>query len=485
MAVPAHDTRDFEFAIKYSLEVIPVIDPEDPDIDLDDLKEAFVAEGNMINSGVFNGLPNAYGIEKVLDHIEKEGIGTRSVNFRLRDWLISRQRYWGCPIPMIHCEKCGWVPEKEENLPVLLPIDVEFKGKGESPLTTSRSFNEAVCPVCGAKAVREVDTMDTFLDSSWYFLRYTDPDNDGAPYSKDKADYWMAVDQYIGGVEHAILHLLYSRFFTMFLHDIGWSQVEEPFLRLLTQGMVLKDGKKMSKSLGNVVSPEEIIEKYGADTARLFILFASPPEKELEWSDKGVEGCYRFLNRVWRFITDRLDMLSLAADGFEIITEDDKALSYAMNASIKKVTDDISGKWGFNTAISSCMEFVNSLYKYAEKGGDNTGLLKACAKNLILLLSPFVPHIAEELWELNGYSGSLYNAEWPAFDKSALVLDEIEIVVQLNGKVREKLRVPSGLTREQLIEAAYANEHIKELISGKKVIKEIAVPEKLVNIVIN
>ena len=299
MAVPAHDQRDFDFARAFDLEIIPVVDPGNPDIDVNDLKEAFAAEGTMINSGQFDGMNNRKAIPAMIDWLNENGVGEKTVNYKLRDWLISRQRYWGTPIPMIYCDDCGWVPEKEENLPVLLPTDVKFTGKGESPLTTSRTFGECSCPRCGKKARREMDTMDTFLDSSWYFLRYCDPGNEKQAFSREKTDYWMNVDQYIGGVEHAILHLMYARFFQMALYDLGLVKDQEPFENLLTQGMVNKDGKKMSKSLGNVVSPEEIIDRYGADTARLFILFAAPPEKELDWSDTGVEGSYRFLNRVW------------------------------------------------------------------------------------------------------------------------------------------------------------------------------------------
>ena len=304
MAVPAHDQRDFDFAKKFDLEIIPVVDSDDPEVDVYDLKAAFAAEGTMINSEMFNGMNNKEAIEKIIDYLEEKKIGKKSINYKLRDWLISRQRYWGTPIPMIHCDDCGWVPEKEENLPVLLPADVQFTGKGESPLATSKTFVNTTCPVCGKPAKRELDTMDTFLDSSWYFLRYCDPKNTEAPFGKDKADYWMNVDQYIGGVEHAILHLMYARFFQMALYDLGLVSTEEPFKNLLTQGMVIKDGAKMSKSLGNVVSPKEIIEKYGADTARLFILFAAPPERELDWSDKGVEGSFRFINRVYRMVYD-------------------------------------------------------------------------------------------------------------------------------------------------------------------------------------
>ena len=484
MAVPAHDQRDFDFAVKYGLDIVPVIDPENPEIDINNLKEAFIAEGKMINSGVFNGLDNITGMEKVNAYLEKEKIGKRADNYRLRDWLISRQRYWGTPIPMIYCEICGWNPEKEQNLPVLLPTDVEFTGKGESPLTTSRVFRETVCPECGGKAEREIDTMDTFLDSSWYFLRYCDAKNEDEPYSKDKAWYWMAVDQYIGGVEHAILHLMYARFFTKFLYDIGWCPSEEPFTNLLTQGMVLKDGKKMSKSVGNVVSPEEIIKKYGADTARLFILFASPPEKELEWSDAGVEGSYRFLNRVYRLVSELADLVKNAPEDFNLITEGDKEMNYALNYAIKKVSDDISNRFAFNTAISAIMEMVNVLYKYKELPDRQDGIIKTAVTSLILILSPFTPHICEEMWRRIGHENSLYGEIWPEHDEKALIREQIEIVVQINGKIKERLNVDSGLDKETLTEVVKNNLRIREFLEGKEVIKTVAVPGKLVNIVI-
>ena len=355
MAVPAHDQRDFDFAKKFDLEIIPVVDSDDPEVDVYDLKAAFAAEGTMINSEMFNGMNNKEAIEKIIDYLEEKKIGKKSINYKLRDWLISRQRYWGTPIPMIHCDDCGWVPEKEENLPVLLPADVQFTGKGESPLATSKTFVNTTCPVCGKPAKRELDTMDTFLDSSWYFLRYCDPKNTEAPFGKDKADYWMNVDQYIGGVEHAILHLMYARFFQMALYDLGLVSTEEPFKNLLTQGMVIKDGAKMSKSLGNVVSPKEIIEKYGADTARLFILFAAPPERELDWSDKGVEGSFRFINRVYRMVYDFSQNFSEVPDSYEVKGDADKSMAYWLNYAIKKVSDDIGERFNFNTAISTIM----------------------------------------------------------------------------------------------------------------------------------
>jgi leucyl-tRNA synthetase len=488
MAVPAHDARDFDFARKYDLEIIPVIDPGDPAVDLADLKEAFVADGVLINSGDFDGMSGSEGKEAVSAHLEANELGARAVNFRLRDWLISRQRYWGTPIPMIYCEKCGWLPEKEENLPVSLPTDVEFTGKGDSPLTTSKSFRKTTCPCCGGPAEREIDTMDTFLDSSWYFLRFTDARNPDEVFSGDKAAYWMAVDQYIGGVEHAILHLLYARFFTKFLHDAGVSPVDEPFTNLLTQGMVLKDGAKMSKSLGNVVSPDDFISKFGADTVRLFILFASPPEKELEWSDRAAEGSYRFLNRVWRIVTELTETApddDAAAGPARAVTPNDKELDRARNHAIKKVGADLERCRSFNTAISAIMEFVNTLYKYKDTADEpNHALIKDSIRDLILILSPFTPHICEELWELTGGDAPIYGTPWPEYDESALEAEEQEIVLQINGKVKGRLSVPAGLDAEGLKSAALDSGLPQQLTEGKEIVKLIPVPGRLINIVV-
>ena len=483
MAVPAHDQRDFDFAKKFDLEIIPVVDSDDPEVDVYDLKAAFAAEGTMINSEMFNGMNNKEAIEKIIDYLEEKKIGKKSINYKLRDWLISRQRYWGTPIPMIHCDDCGWVPEKEEYLPVLLPADVQFTGKGESPLATSKTFVNTTCPVCGKPAKRELDTMDTFLDSSWYFLRYCDPKNTEAPFGKDKADYWMNVDQYIGGVEHAILHLMYARFFQMALYDLGLVSTEEPFKNLLTQGMVIKDGAKMSKSLGNVVSPKEIIEKYGADTARLFILFAAPPERELDWSDKGVEGSFRFINRVYRMVYDFSQNFSEVPDSYEVKGDADKSMAYWLNYAIKKVSDDIGERFNFNTAISTIMELVNEMYRYKE-GAINPGLYGAAIKDLIIMLAPFVPHVTEEMWEHLGYEGSVHDQSWPEYDEKALVKDTVEIVVQVNGKIKEKLDIAGGLSKEEMEKTVMENEKVKGLIEGKNVVKVIAVPGKLINIVV-
>ena len=486
MAVPAHDQRDFEFAKKFDLDIVPVVDSQNPEIDINNLTEAFVAEGTMINSGKYTGMNNKEAIEEITKDLEADGLGKAQVNYKLRDWLISRQRYWGCPIPMVYCEECGWVPEKEENLPVKLPTDVEFTGKGDSPLKTSKTFGETTCPCCGKKAVREFDTMDTFVDSSWYFLRYCDAHNSEKPFDKKKADYWMNVDQYIGGVEHAILHLLYARFFQMVMHDLGLVDAEEPFDNLLTQGMVIKDGAKMSKSLGNIVSPEEIQAKYGADTARLFILFAAPPEKELDWSDAGVEGSYRFLNRVYRLVQEYVNEIRGDFRGSETITiqsAEDKALNFQLNATVKKVTEDAGGRFSFNTAISSIMELVNALYKY-KQGEVNVPLMDDAIEKLILILNPFVPHITEELWNDLGHEDRVYQQNWPEFDPAALELETVEIIVQVNGKLKDKMAFEKNAEKSAIEEAALASERVQDAIAGKSVVKTIVVPNKLINFVV-
>ncbi len=484
MGVPAHDQRDFEFASKFGLPIVPVVDPGTAEVDLNNLTAAFEAEGTMINSGEFSGMPNKDAIAAIGDSFVARGIGKKTKNFKLRDWLISRQRYWGTPIPMIYCEKCGWVPEDEDKLPVILPTDVEFTGKGESPIATSKTFVDTKCPCCGGAAKREVDTMDTFLDSSWYFLRYTDARNDKACFDVEKAKYWMPVDQYIGGVEHAIMHLMYARFFTMVLYDLGLCSVEEPFTNLLTQGMVLKDGTKMSKSIGNVVSPEDIVNKYGADTARLFILFAAPPERELEWSDTGVEGSYKFLNRVYRLVYDMAGQTKGIPAVYKVETKDDKQLAFVLNNTVKRVTDDINKRFNFNTAISAIMELTNEMYRYKELDDVNMGMLRDATEKLVLVLSPFAPHICEEMWEGLGMEGLIYHAQWPTFDPAALVKDSVEIVVQINGKIREKLDVPSGLSKEDFEKTVLEDASVKALTDGHNIVKVVAVPDKLVNIVI-
>ncbi len=482
MAVPAHDQRDFDFAKKYNLPIDVVITPDGNQIDGSTLTEAFAAEGIMVNSGEFSGLGNKEAMAAIIKHLEDNKIGGAKTNFKLRDWLISRQRYWGAPIPIIYCDDCGAQPVPESDLPVMLPEDVEFTGLGKSPLVTSKTFMNTKCPKCGKPATREIDTMDTFVCSSWYFLRYCDPKNDNMPFSKESQQYWMNVDQYIGGVEHAILHLLYARFFTKALYDMGYVSVDEPFKNLLTQGMVLKDGTKMSKSLGNVVSPEEIISKYGADTARLFILFAAPPERDLEWSDTAVEGSYRFLNRVFRFVDDNASKIDLSAKcDPSNLTKEDKELRYVLNYTKKKGTDDISIRFNFNTCISGIMELVNALYSYT---GTNTALVSEAVHDLIIMLAPFVPHITEELWQMVGGTGSVHQQPWVTYDESALQKDEVEIVIQINGKIKDKISVASGLDDEAIKAAAMESDKVKALVEGKTVVKVIVVKGKLVNIVI-
>ena len=489
MGVPAHDERDFAFAKKYNLPIRIVIQPPDTELKLEEMEDAYAGEGVMVNSGSFNGLPNTEGLKRVAAHLEEIGEGQVKVNYRLRDWLISRQRYWGAPIPIIYCEKCGALPVPEEQLPVMLPLDVEFRPTGESPLKYYPEFLNTTCHQCGGKAIRETDTMDTFVCSSWYFLRFTDPKNEREAFNREKADYWMNVDQYIGGVEHAILHLMYARFFTMALSDFGLVTAREPFKNLLTQGMVLKDGAKMSKSKGNVVSPEEIIQKYGADTARLFILFASPPERDLEWSDQGVEGSYRFLNRVWRLVfnhlQDRGGSCAGKPDGGSAeLSPADKEFRRLLHATIKKVTDDIEQRFNFNTAISAAMELVNGLYHYRDREDRDTRLFDEAIDTLIVLLAPFTPHLCEELWEATGHAGSVHTQPWPGYSEEALITEETEVVLQINGKVRDRFMVPSGLNPKELEQAVLAMDKAKTAMEGRTLIKVITVPGKLVNIVV-
>ncbi|MDD3839069.1 MAG: leucine--tRNA ligase [Clostridia bacterium] len=485
MGVPAHDQRDFEFAKKYNLPIVPVIQPKEDNIDLDNLEHAFEAEGILINSGKFNGLDNNTAIKEIIKFLEQNKSGRQKTNYKLRDWLVSRQRYWGVPIPIIYCDKCGIVPVPEDQLPVELPIDIKFTGKGKSPLSECSEFINTTCPVCGSSAKREEDTLDTFVCSSWYFFRYADAKNDKKVFDFNKAKYWMPVDQYVGGVEHAILHLLYSRFFAKVLYDLDISSVDEPFANLLTQGMVLKEGAKMSKSKGNVVSPKEIMDEYGADTARMFILFASPPERDLEWSDKGVEGCYRFLNRVWRLVTEIKDVFVEYNIDQNKLDKEDKRLRYATHSAIKKVTEDIDKRFNFNTAISAIMELVNSIYHYKENIEDvNRDVLSEAAEKLLLLLSPFTPHIAEELWHNLGKQTSVHQMEWPEYDEAALVKEEIEIVIQVNGKVKDRVKMPADVDKESMENIAKQSDKIKTILSGKDVVKTIVVPKKLVNIVV-
>jgi leucyl-tRNA synthetase len=529
MGVPAHDQRDLEFARKYRLPVRVVIQPLGQDLDAATMVEAYSEPGLMTASGEFDGIDSEVAKLRIIQLLAERGKGREQVNYRLRDWLISRQRYWGAPIPIVYCDKCGIVPVPEADLPVLLPLDVAFEPTGESPLLKAKDFLNTRCPQCGGPARRETDTMDTFVCSSWYYLRYCDPRDGEHAFARDKVDYWMPVDQYIGGVEHAILHLLYSRFFMKVLCDLGLAPVDEPFTNLLTQGMVLKDGAKMSKSKGNVVSPEEIIEHYGADTARLFILFAAPPERDLDWSDQGVEGAYRFINRVWRlYQSSVVSRQSSGKDGIgeanadqnptsdvrRPMTEAERQLRYATHRTILKVTEDVSIRFNFNTAVSAIMELVNSIYDYvnwAESqkseqegiGGArppgrapankdlstqhsalSTPILHESLVNLAMLLAPFTPHLAEELWEMLGEAGSIHQQRWPEHDPAALLVDEIEIVVQVNGRVRDHLNVPAGIGQVEMEQAVLAQQRVQDLLRGKELVRSVCVPGKLVNFVV-
>ncbi|WP_293388507.1 leucine--tRNA ligase [Phascolarctobacterium sp.] len=488
MGVPTGDQRDWMFADKYGIEKIVTICPVGKELKLEEMTCAYEEkEGMLVNSGEFTGMEMHKAMSAIMDKAEAEGFGKRRVNYRLRDWLISRQRYWGAPIPIIYCPHCGEVLVPEDQLPVRLPEDVSFTAGAKSPLATSEEFVHCKCPKCGADATRETDTMDTFLCSSWYYLRYTDAHNDKMPFDKELNNYWGPVDQYIGGIEHAILHLLYSRFFVKVLRDAGLVDYNEPFSNLLTQGMVIKDGAKMSKSLGNVVSPEEILSKYGADTARLFILFAAPPERELEWSDQGVEGSFRFLNRIWRIVQAFEAVLAQKVTEYDHsnLSEAEKNLRRVLHSSIKKVTNDIETRFNFNTAISTMMELVNALYAYKEAAKEpNAGLIYEAISDLIKMMSPFVPHITEELWRgAIDANSSVHEQSWPECDEEALKVDNVEIVLQVNGKVRGRLTVPAEATKEELEKIAMADANVQAHIGDATVRKVICVPGRLVNIV--
>lgn len=484
MGVPAHDERDFLFAKKYDLPITIVVMPEGKELRVEDMTEASKENGIMVNSGQFNGMKNEDAKKAIVDYLAEKGMGEMKVNFRLRDWLISRQRFWGAPIPIIYCDHCGTVPVPEDQLPVMLPHDVDFKPTGESPLKYMEEFVNTTCPICGRPARRETDTMDTFVCSSWYYLRYTDARNDKEAFAKENADHWMNVDQYIGGVEHAILHLLYARFFTKVLYDMGLVSVDEPFQNLLTQGMVLMDGSKMSKSKGNIVSPEAIIDKFGADTARLFILFAAPPERDLEWNDQAVEGCYRFINRVWRFVYDYVQ--SRGGENAEAgeLSRKDKDMRRLVHTTIKRVTDDAGTRFNFNTAISAIMELVNGLYQYREVADYNKVVMAEAVDTLVLLLAPFIPHVTEELWQDLGHGESVHKQKWPVVDEAALVADEVTVIVQVNGKVRDKILMPVNLDKAETEKMVLAQPKIAEILAGKEVKKVVVVPNKLVNVVV-
>ncbi|MBI1733798.1 MAG: leucine--tRNA ligase [Candidatus Rokubacteria bacterium] len=487
MAVPGEDQRDWDFAEAHDLPIIETVKRP-----ADWTGEAYTGDGVKVNSGFLDGLTIPAAKRQAIDWLVDEGLGTAKVNYRLRDWGISRQRYWGAPIPVLYCERCGMVPEKEENLPVILPRDVQISGKGGSPLATAAAFVNAACPACGGTARRETDTMDTFVESSWYFLRYTSPRYDGGMFERGAAEYWMPVDQYIGGIEHAVLHLLYARFYTKVLRDLGLVKVDEPFTALLSQGMVIKDGAKMSKSKGNVVDPDDLIETLGADTARLFSLFAAPPEKDLDWNDHGVEGASRFLNRVWRLVMSTMigggeaplpipPLVQLSADG--------KAVKRAIHETITRVTDDLETDFHFNTAIAAIMELVNALHAYAAAAldraaaGERAALLREGVETVVLLLGPFCPHVTEELWEALGHRESLFDRAWPAADSAALVREEVTVVVQVDGKVRSRLSVDVNAREADVERLALADDKVQPWVTGRTVDKVVVVPRRLVNIV--
>ena len=492
MAVPAHDQRDFEFATKYGLPKKVVIQPKgEADLDPATMAEAYTAPGVLVNSGEFDGMPNEDAKEKITDHLATSGKGKKTVNYRLRDWNVSRQRYWGAPIPVVYCDECGVVPVPEDQLPVELPLDVKTRPDGKSPLPTTDSFVKTTCPKCGGAARRETDTMDTFMESSWYFMRYACTLDETQGLDPEVVNYWLNVDQYIGGIEHAILHLLYSRFYVKALRDLGYVSIDEPFENLLTQGMVLMDGAKMSKSKGNVVDPDEMIKRYGADTTRLFCLFAAPPEKDLEWSDKGVEGASRFLGRLWRLVDElapSLEPLGPCADlDPESLSEAARDLRRKEHATVKKVGGDISANFQFNTAIAAVMELVNAMYLAKDelvKTDDGRMALSSAVSSTLTVLAPVAPHICEELWSLMGYGDLLSEAQWPEYDEDALAVDEVTVVVQVNGKLRGKVVVAADATKEAIEEAALAEENVVKHMEGKTVRKVIVIPGKLVNVVV-
>lgn len=481
MAVPSHDQRDFEFAKKYGPEIIVVIQPEGEKLDAAEMTCAYEGEGRLINSGRFNGMKNKEAMGAINSYLEELGRGNATINFKLRDWGISRQRYWGAPIPIIHCEKCGMVPVKISDLPVILPENVDITGAGDSPISRVPEFVNVSCPKCGGPAKRDTDTLDTFVESSWYFMRYAAKASGEQPFEPEELSYWMPVDQYIGGIEHAILHLLYSRFYTMVLRDLGYTNLSEPFEKLLTQGMVIKDGAKMSKSKGNVVDPEDMIKKYGADATRLFTLFAAPPEKDMDWSDKGIEGSYRFLMRLWRLVQDVKDIPS----GTGTIPPSMEEIWRKTHQTIRKVTEDIDKRFRFNTAIAAMMELINDIYRVRETVPVNEQwIIRKSTEYLLILLSPFVPHIADELWQVLGNDGELYNMPWPEYDEEWARESELVIAVQINGKLRGTVNIPAGSDQSVIEDAAYADPKIAKNMEGMQKVKVIYVKDKILNIIV-
>ncbi len=483
MSVPAHDQRDFEFAQKYAIPMLEVVKPKEGEHVTSE--SAFTDKGVLCNSGEFNGLNFEQAFEAIAKKLELENLGEKQNNYRLRDWGVSRQRYWGCPIPIINCAKCGSVAVPEKNLPIILPENVAFDGVG-SPIKKMPEFYETTCPTCGGKAERETDTFDTFFESSWYFARYACADNDEAMLD-ERADYWLEVDQYIGGIEHAILHLLYARFFSKLLRDEGLIKHDEPFKNLLTQGMVLKDGAKMSKSKGNTVDPAEMIEKYGADTVRLFILFAAPPTQDLEWSDSGLEGSYRFVNKVYRLAEGYFsDSKSHATESLDINTlnKEQKQIRQKTHQTLAKITDDIKRRHSFNTAIAAMMELTNMLSKFKQTDGQSMALRLESLDIILRALSPITPHLCHHLWQQLGHQTAIINESWPEVDNKALEQDEVQIIVQVNGKLRAKLMLGADTDKAQVEVQALTDENVVKFTSGKTIVKVIVVPNKLVNIVI-
>jgi len=482
MSVPAHDQRDYEFAKAYDLPMKAVIAPSADEM-ADVSEQAFTEKGVLVNSGQFDGLKSKQALHEMAKALGEKGLGEKQTNYRLRDWGISRQRYWGCPIPVIYCPACGALPVPEEQLPVRLPEDVVPDGSG-SPLAKMDSFKNCECPQCGGRAKRETDTFDTFFESSWYHARYTSKDNDKAMLD-ERADYWAPVDQYIGGIEHAILHLLYARFFHKLMRDQGLVNSDEPFQNLLTQGMVLLDGSKMSKSKGNTVDPQALIEKFGADTVRLFIMFAAPPEQSLEWSDKGVEGAFRFLNRVWRQVHGHLEHGCVdAATSSQGLDKVQKALRLKVHETLQKVSDDMGRRQHFNTAIAACMELMNELSKFDDDSAQGRAVMQEALEILVCMLSPMAPHMAQSLWASLGKSGLVLDVSWPQVDESALVKSEIELMVQVNGKLRGKIEVAADADKETILSAAKAEAAVLKFIESKEIVKEIVVPGRLVNLVV-
>ena len=482
MAVPAHDQRDWEFATKYGIEIKPVIRAADTEC-ADVSEAAYTEKGLLYNSGQFDGLDFKGAFDAIADHLQTEQKGSRKINYRLRDWGVSRQRYWGCPIPVVNCPDCGAVPVPEDQLPVVLPEDVDFDGVG-SPIKKMPEFYETTCPQCGGKAERETDTFDTFMESSWYYARYASRDQESAMLD-ERADYWAPVDQYVGGVEHAILHLLYARFYHKLLRDEGLVKSDEPFKNLLTQGMVLKDGAKMSKSKGNTVDPQALIDRYGADTVRLFIMFAAPPEQSLEWSDSGVEGAYRFLKRVWRLAYAHVNAgVVTATENSEGLNDEQKAVRRALHQTIQKVGDDIGRRLTFNTAIAAVMELTNHLSKFEDSSEQGRAVMQEALESMALMLSPMVPHLSHQLWELLGHSDAVIDVAWPMVDEGALVKESLQMVVQVNGKLRAKLEVAVSASKEEIEQQALADENVLRFIEEKNVVKVIVVPGKLVNLVV-